>query len=360
MMNKLSNRTSLGIAWLAGLFVFAGLPLSMLAQGPALAQHEAVDVPLLVNDPLENLQDLSLKGSLLTPVVPVPGGQMETADFTRDLFQMMWRKNDPMDVYVIRPKGVTKPPVAIYLYGFPVEDGRFRNDTFCKLVTQGGVAVIGFVPALTAERYHDIPMKKWFVSELHDSIVKTVHDVQMIINYAAARGDLDTSRIAIFGQGSGATIAGLAATVDPRITAVDLMDPWGDWPDWFANSKLVPQAERADYLKPEFLNALVPLDPLQWMPKLKGKAVKVDDVMYDSGTPPNAKAKIEAVLPSSVRLVRYKSPEEFQENALKDGKLVTWIREQLTHRPGMANTKEAMQGTQSKSSEDAVQMRDSH
>ena len=357
MMNMLLYRT---ILKLASLVLSAVLPLSILAQQPMSATQKAGDLPLLVNDPLENLQEYSLKGSQLTPIPPVPGGQMETADFTRELLQMQWRQHDPMDVYVIRPKGVTRPPVAIYLYGFPVEDGRFRNDTFCKLVTQGGVAVIGFVPALTAERYHDIPMKKWFVSELHDSIVKTVHDVQMVINYAATRDDLDTTRVGIFGQGSGATIAGLAATVDPRISAVDLMDPWGDWPDWFANSKLVPQAERADFLKPEFLKALVPLDPLQWMPKLEGKALKVDDVMYDNGTPPNAKAKIEAILPSSVRLVRYRSPEEFQENAVKDGKLVTWIREQLTIRPGMANTNEAMQGTQSKSLKDAVQVRDSH
>ena len=136
MMNKLSNRSILSFAWFAGLFLFAGLPLAIRAQGTVPASHEAADVPLLVNDPLENLEELSLKGSSLTPIPPVPGGQMETADFTRDLFQMKWRKNDPMDVYVILPKGVTRPPVAIYLYGFPVEEGRFRNDTFCKLVTR--------------------------------------------------------------------------------------------------------------------------------------------------------------------------------------------------------------------------------
>jgi hypothetical protein len=273
---------------------------------------------------------------------------------------MQWRDNDPIDVYVILPKGVRRPPVAIYLYGFPVDESRFRNDTFCKLVTQGGVAAIGFVPALTGQRYHGVPMKTWFVSELHDSIVKTVHDVQMVVSYATTRDDLDASRVGIFGQGSGATIAGLAASVDPRITAVDLMDPWGDWSEWFAHSKLVPQTERADYLKPEFLEALVPLDPLRWLFKLEGKPVKVDDVMYETGTPTVAKAKIEAALPSSVLLVRYKSPEEFQANALKDGKLVTWIHERLTEPPTTATTKEAVSRAQSKSSENRIQARDSH
>jgi hypothetical protein len=285
---------------------------------------------------------------------------LETADFVRELYQLQWRDEDPIDVYVVRPKGIRRPPVAIYLYGFPVDEGRFRNDTFCKLVTQGGVAAIGFVPALTGQRYHGVPMKTWFISELHDSIVKTVHDVQMVVTYAASRDDLDTSRVGIFGQGSGATIAGLASSVDSRITAIDLMDPWGDWSEWFAGSKLVPQTERAEFLKPEFLEALVPLDPLQWLPKLEGKPVKVDDVMYETGTPLNAKTKIEAALPSSVVLVRYKSPEEFQENALKDGKLVTWMREQLTDHLTMAQTKDAVLGAQSKGSENAIQTRDSH
>ena len=36
--------------------------------------------------------------------------------------------------------------------------------------------------------------------------------------------------------GSGAAIAILAAAIDPRLKALDLVDPWGDWPDWLAKS----------------------------------------------------------------------------------------------------------------------------
>jgi len=73
-------------------------------------------------------------------------------------------------------------------------------------------------------------MKEWFVSDLEHSLVGTTHDVQMVINYLASRGDFDMSRIGIFGEGSGGTIALLAASVDARIKAVDVLDPWGDWP----------------------------------------------------------------------------------------------------------------------------------
>jgi hypothetical protein len=76
----------------------------------------------------------------------------------------------------------------------------------------------------------------------------------------------------MFGQGSGGTIAILSASVDPRIKALDVLDPWGDWPDWLAKSPQVPDAERAAYLKPEFLAKVAPLDPVVWLPKLTDRA----------------------------------------------------------------------------------------
>lgn len=300
-----------------------------LAQTTKPEQAPGGDLQISYRDPRENLNELSLRGSTLQTETPIPGGTAQNPDFTRELYQMQWRTGDPMDVYIVRPKGVAKPPVAIYIYGIPTDGQRFRNDSFCKLITRGGVAAIGFVPALTGERYHDVPMRMWFVSELHDSIVKSVHDVQMIANYAASRSDLDGSHIGIFGQGAGATIAGLAATVDPRIQAVDLLDPWGDWPNWIAKSKLVPDNERPGYQRSEFLKPLEPLDPIQWLPQLAGRPLKLDDALYETTTPAEAKAKIEAALPAASLLVRYPTQADFEKNALADGKLVAWIQEQL-------------------------------
>jgi len=44
------------------------------------------------------------------------------------------------------------------------------------------------------------------------------------------RGDIDMDHVGMWADGSGAAIAILAASVDPRIKALDLLDPWGDWP----------------------------------------------------------------------------------------------------------------------------------
>jgi cephalosporin-C deacetylase-like acetyl esterase len=281
----------------------------------------------------EDLTQLSIHGSQLKAEPVIPGGSTETASFTRELYQMQWRGGDPIDVYVIRPKGVSKPPVTIYLYGYPTDANRFRNDAFCDAVTRAGVAAIGFVPALIGQRYHGVPMRTWFVSELHDSVVKTVHDVQMIVNYAAERPDLDATRVGIFGQGAGATIAGLTATVDARIQAVDLLDPWGDWPTWMAGSRLIPEEERVAFLKPEYLDSLIPLDPVLWLPKLKGRALKLDDALFEKGTPVQSKARIEAALPASARLQRYETQADFERNALANGQLVAWLQDEVSLAP---------------------------
>ena len=160
---------------------------------------------------------------------------------------------DPIDLYVIRPNNVPKPPVVLYLYSFPTESDRFRDDLLCENLTRNGLAAVGFVSALTGQRYHDRPMKEWFVSELPEALGTSVHDVQMVLNYLETRGDLDMSRVGIFGQGSGGTIAILSAGVDSRIKAVDALDPWGDWPVWLAQSPRVPESERPKYLTSEFL-----------------------------------------------------------------------------------------------------------
>ena len=183
---------------------------------------------------------------------------------------MKWRPGDPIDLWIILPKGVMKPPAVLYLYGDDQDTDRFKLDGWAARVTSGGVGAVGFVSALSGHRFHDRPMKQWFVSELQESIGSTVHDAKLILDYLAQRGDIDMDRIGMFGEGSGGTIAILAAAADPRIKAVDALEPWGDWPDFLAKSSRVQDdPERAEYVKLEFLKKVAPLDPVKWLPDLK-------------------------------------------------------------------------------------------
>lgn len=255
-------------------------------------------------------------------------GTSETPEFTRELLRVQWRAGDPIDLYVIRPHGVAKPPVVLYLYSYPSDTDRFRDDGWCKRATQGGFAAVGFVSALTGQRYANRPLKQWFISEFQESLGATTHDVQMILNYLDTRNDLSVNQVGMYGQGSGGTIAILAAQADPRISVVDVLDPWGDWPDWLKNSPEVPDEERANYLTPEFLHRVASLDPTNYLHGLKLKALRVEQVADEPITPMDAKERIAAAVQNPGQLVRYKNEQDHLKEWRVTG-LSGWIRDQM-------------------------------
>ena len=179
-------------------------------------QASPASAPRTPGGNVEDWTDLTLAHSKLHPEPPVVGEKVDTPRFTRELLQVQWRQGDPLDLYIIKPKGVANPPVVLYLYSYPSDTNRFRDDRYCERLTAGGVAAVGFVSALTGHRYQNRPMKQWFVSELQESLATSVHDVQMILSFLATRDDLDLNKVGMFGAGSGGTIAILAASVDPR------------------------------------------------------------------------------------------------------------------------------------------------
>jgi acetyl esterase/lipase len=315
------------------LSLFVQQPQALRAQGapPSSKGPKKSQDSVAGNVDHENWDSLSIADSDLHADPPLIGLKEETPEFTRELIQVKWRVGDPIDLWVIRPRGVENPPVVLYLYGYPSEADRFRDDRYCTRVAQGGFAAVGFVSALTGHRYHSRPMKEWFVSELEEALVKSTHDVQMIINYLSTRDDMDVNRVGMFGQGSGGTIAILAAAVDPRIKAVDTLNPWGDWPDWMAKSARIPDAERPRYVTADFQKQIARLDPIVWLPKLSSRPTRIQSVMDDLATPEICKKKIEAAAPrGSAQIVRWDDSEaQFEALNGHNRNLFEWIKEQL-------------------------------
>jgi len=258
--------------------------------------------------------------------------------YTMEMLRVQWRWGDPIDVYVIKPKGVKKPPVILYLYGYPTDTEVFRREDYQELVTRNGVAAVGFVSALTGHRYHDRPLKQWFVSELQECLAISAHDVQMVLNYLATRGDLDMDRVGMFAQGSGASIAILASAVDPRIKVLEALDPWGDWPTWMATSPFVPEDERPQYVKTDFLKKVAPLDPVDWLPKVQAKKFRLDQELFDTTTPKAVQENLRAAVPAGSSVMLYKNMDEFKV-AFEDGKNLEWIQRELQSLPAPAETK---------------------
>lgn len=280
----------------------------------------------------EDWNSPSLASSSLRAAAPVVGYINDMGDYTVELDQVQWRFGDPLDLYIMKPKGVKNPPVILYLYGFPTETDRFKDQGFQESVTRNGFAAVGFVSALTGHRYHDRPMREWFISDLQECLAVSAHDVQMVLNYLAARGDLDINRVGMYAQGSGASIAILASAADSRIKVLDTLDPWGDWPVWMADSPFVPEDERPQYVKPDFLKKAEILEPVDWLPRIRAKKFRLQDAVFEPNTPKAAKDKLRAAVPTGSTVVIYKTPEDF--NVMVRGKKeLEWIQHELQVEP---------------------------
>lgn len=276
----------------------------------------------------EDLTSLTLSASSLKPVQPLSTGVIEHDANTLEIVRVQWRWGDPIELCVMKPKGVVKPPVVLFLYGHNSDTDRFLDEGFQEGATRNGFAAVGFVSALSGHRYHDRPMKQWFVSELEESLAVSAHDVQMILDYLGTRGDLDMNRVGMFAQDSGASIAILTSAVDPRIKVLDIVDPWGDWPDWLKGSPAVPEEERAAYLKPEFLKKAASVDPITWLPKVQAKKFRFQDAEFAPTTPKIAKEKLRAAAPAGATVVVYKTSED-TKSIISGTNVLDWIKHEL-------------------------------
>lgn len=259
--------------------------------------------------------------------------RVELQGCTRELFRLQWRPNDPIDLYLVRPRGAEKLPVVLFLYNYTSDTDVFRQERWCERALENGFAVVGFPSALSLPRLHTPrPMNQWFVSQLQEALSTSTHDVQMILNYLETRNDLEMTRVGLFGQGSGGAIAILAAAADPRIGVLDLMDPWGDWQNWLRGSQLIPEKERQLYLSPAFLEEVAGLDPVTYLPTLKDRAIRIQQVISDPVTPEPAKDKIAHSIPHPGELARYEDAAA-EIKALGSNGVLDWFRQQLNRRP---------------------------
>jgi hypothetical protein len=151
----------------------------------------------------------------------------------------------------------------------------------------------------------------------------------MVLNYLTQRGDVDVKHVGMFGVGAGATIATMAASADSRIRAIDLIDPWGDWPVWMANSDVVPDEERPLFLKPDFLKRVAAFDPVALLPKLTEARIRLSELGQGSSTPEEAKTRIETALPAAAEHHRFATFAEFDSMTPSGGRAFEWIKFQL-------------------------------
>jgi hypothetical protein len=270
--------------------------------------HETKD------DKIQNIAALTREHVAMNKNQPqiVEKVEIPNAPFIREWYRVEWRMGDPFYLFVIRPKGVAaKTPVILYLPSFPDDTDLLQNNSWCTFAVQGGYSVVGFVGNVTAHRTRYRVLKEWFVSEMPEALTSTTHDVQLILDYLASRGDMDLDQVAMYGSGSGGSIAILASVVDSRIKVLDLLAPWGDWKTWAGGTVIIPEDERATYSKPEFLATVAGLDPVEWLPKIQAKSIRIEDIRGNKAMPDKAQEKLEAAAPDFALINQYGNGRAF-------------------------------------------------
>ena len=301
-----------------------GFFLPSAAAAPPVKATPAGNLTLHGRHPNEDWTTPKMSTTRLTPQPPLVAEKDDRAGFTREMVAVGWRPFDEFHLYVIKPRGVAKPPVVLYLYDYKNDTKRFLQDDYCERLTRSGCAAVGFESALSADRFQMRPMRQWFVSEMPEALADSAHDVQMILNYLGTRGDLDMSRVGMFGQGSGASIAILAAGADPRIKALDLLNPWGDWPAWVQKSGVIPETDRRHFTQAAFTKSVAPLDPVAWLPRLKGRKIRLLQVKDDPATPAACQAALAKAAPAGAQVIQYDTNLALF-GALGQGRLFSWL-----------------------------------
>ena len=98
------------------------------------------------------------------------------------------------------------------------------------------------------------------------------------------------------------------------------------------SSPLVPEEERQEYLKPEFLKKVAAMEPVDVLPKIQAKKFRLDNEVFDTVTPQAVKEKLRAAVPAGASVVLYKNMAEFKP-AFENGKNLEWIQHELQSVP---------------------------
>ncbi len=276
----------------------------------------------------EDWSSLQIGASKLEPQPAMVGGVDDSQPtFTKIMARVQWRPGDPIDLWIYMPKGVKKPPVVLYLYS-PTSTDRFTNNDWATRVTSGGVAAVGFYGALMGPRFHDRPMRQWFVSELQESLGSTVHDIKFILDYLDQSGQFDMTRVGMFGEGVGGSIAILAAAADSRIKVIDTLEPWGDWPVFLTKSPVVePDPFHKNFGTPEFFKKVAPLEPTKWLHDLK-IPIRIQQVQESKAMPLQCKDAIKAAAPKRAEVDRFATLTDLNRRE-SGGRLFQWVKNNL-------------------------------
>jgi dienelactone hydrolase len=186
----------------------------------------------------------------ICPLNPRKIGEVDCGSYIREELSIQSEPGFELPFYLLRPKQIAGPlPLVLTPHGHVVQarlnfgrdtyagiahgvDGEKRiqegeRDIGVQAVTAGYVAIVpdlrGFSGLRRASERNDKHDNSCRTLQLHNQLFgrcavgDRVWDIGRLIDYAATRAEVDTSRIVITGNSGGGTVSLFAAAVDERI-----------------------------------------------------------------------------------------------------------------------------------------------
>lgn len=278
----------------------------------------------------EDLKSLAVQDSNFLPpkLTLLERTEGKNARYHTEHFRVIFRPGEPQELFVILPEGVKNPPIGLYMFSYPETVARFQSELWAQSAVGRGHAAIGFSSGVSGDGANRSLSRDEFLKELPKNLVQSSHDIQLVLNYLASRGDLNLDRVGVYGSGSGASAAILASAADSRIKVLDVFNPWGAWPEFFAKSSMAPAERRDSFVKPEFLQSVAGCDPVAWFAKSRARSVRIQDVRQQDWVPTGAQERIEDAAPAFAEVNQFEDYRILLEMQ-GSGMVFSWIQEQL-------------------------------
>jgi dienelactone hydrolase len=151
--------------------------------------------------------------------------------------------------------------------------------------------------------------------------VQQVRDLRRALDVLMAQPGIDRTRVAYVGHDFGAMYGTLAAAVDPRVTHFVFMAGTASFSDWFLyGPKLEGEARE------RFIAELAPLDPVRWVPKLRGP-VLLQFADTDEHVSPARREQLAAAAPKGAEVRVYKAGHALSDESTRDR--LAWLKKVL-------------------------------
>jgi dienelactone hydrolase len=151
--------------------------------------------------------------------------------------------------------------------------------------------------------------------------VQQVRDLRRALDVLMAQPGVDRTRVIYVGHDFGAMYGTLAAAVDPRVTGFVFMAGTASFTDWFLyGPKLEGEA------RTKFIAQLAPLDPVRWVPKLRGP-VLMQFADTDEHVSTARREQLAAAAPRGADVRVYKAGHALSEESTNER--LAWLRKTL-------------------------------